>query len=100
MLCSTHLRVQKIAQLLELPNAFDRHLSAGVPACRLHLDAREPEPPLDNVAREVDVLNSRVRQVDLAVKQDAPAHRNPLGVESVPHRVIAEVAVDENEWKS
>ncbi len=57
----------------------------------LDLDPREAEPALDDVADEVDVLDARVGEVDLAPEEDAPAHRDALGVEAVAQRVVAEV---------
>jgi hypothetical protein len=41
----------------------------ALPAGGLHLDPREPEPSLDQVARQVNVLDAAEGQMDLAPKR-------------------------------
>ena len=56
-----------------------------------------PDKQFEDVAREMDVLDARVRERDLAAEEDAPLHRDPFRIEVVPHRVEAEVEVDEGD---
>jgi hypothetical protein len=49
------------------------------------------KPALDDVRAEVDVLDPGVGEVDLAPEENAPAHRDALGVKAVAQRVVAEV---------
>ena len=70
--------------------AFNAHLGAGRAGGRLQRNGRQPEPALDDVAREVNVLDAAVGQQDLAAEQDAPLHRDAAVVEFVSQRVVLE----------
>src|SRR5690606_31067398 len=84
---------QLVPDRLEVLQPLDRHLRAGAPARRLELDTAQPEPPLQRIARQVNVLEPRVRQADLATEEDAPAHGHALVVERVAKRPETEEPV-------
>src|SRR4051812_24433588 len=96
---SAHARVQKVSDQLELDQANDAHVRARVARSGLQLDGGEPEPALKQSPRQVNVLNARVREVDLSTPEDAPTHADPLLVEAVPERVVLEIQWDHGQQK-
>src|SRR5690606_31443630 len=76
---------------------LDCHLRGRVSARRLELNPAQAEPPLDDVAGEVDILNPRLGEAHLSAEENPPPHPDPLAVDIVAERDIAEVARNENE---
>ena len=88
---ATHAGIEEVAHRLVVIETLDGQLGAGAAARGLHLDFRQAEPALDDVARQMDVLDAGVRQRDLAPEQDSPAHRDAFRVDFVTQRVVSEI---------
>src|SRR5436190_9768212 len=83
-----HLRIEKVANRFVLPETFNRHLGAGTAARGLDQNARQPEPALDDVGTEMNVLDARVVEDDLSPEEPPPTHRDSFFGEGVAQRGV------------
>src|SRR5262245_37061119 len=61
-----HADVKVVSDGVELVGSDDADLGRGAAGRRLDLDAADAEPAFEDVARQVNVLDARVRQVMFA----------------------------------
>src|SRR6185369_3222895 len=88
-----HLGVEEIADRFELLETFERHLRPGAAAGSLDQNLGETEPALDHIGADMDILDAGVVDDDLPPKENAPAHRDALVGEFVPHRVVTKIEI-------
>src|SRR5687768_4903973 len=94
---SAHPRVQKVTNLIEVLETFNRHLRVGAPAGGLDLHLGQTQPSLHDVAGEMNVLDARISQADLAPEKDAPLHPDSFLVKAIPQGVIPEIEWDQRD---
>jgi len=99
-LVSTHPRVKKIAYCFEFLEAFDDEFRCSRAGSGLHVQIRKTKPALNNSGLQMNVLDSRVREIDFPAKQDADLHVNAFGIESISQGVITEIQVRQRENNS
>src|SRR5215472_6290908 len=59
-----HFGIEVVVQLFRLENAFDIHLWARAAGLGLDRQCRKTQPLLDDVSGEVDILDTRIGEMD------------------------------------
>ena len=80
---ASHFAVEERSQLVDFQNSLNGHLRLATPRGGLQADLGQTHPALQQIAREVDVLNPTIRQVDLLAKEYAPLHGDSRVIEPV-----------------
>ena len=96
---TAHPSIEEIADFIELPHADDRFFRTRTAGRGLDLNCAEPEPPLKNIARNVNVLAARVGQIRFAAPKQSVRNRDSLLVEAVAQRDVATKERQESERK-
>src|SRR5438067_9192330 len=69
---TAHFGVEVIPQLFRFENALDIHLGRSASGRRLNGKCRQPEPTLNEIAAQVNVLDASIREMDLMPKKNSP----------------------------
>src|SRR6185437_1677515 len=85
-----HLGIQKIAELVGRQHALDGSFGVGAAGGGLYGNGGQAHPALQQIARQVNVLDPAIRKMDLAAEQDPPTDRNALVVETVAQGFVLE----------
>src|SRR6185436_9875140 len=96
---AAHLGIEVVAERFSLEHSVDGHFGGRGTGGGLNADRREPQPPLNDAAGQVDVLDPAIRDVGFAPPQQTLTFPDALLIEAKSHRPVSDVQNDHRDRK-